>query len=155
MKVKALIPFICAVMLAASSAIAQATTQPTEEKSATAAPADFCAADALTLAGKWDGFWSEARIDAVFNVSTVYAREGKCFLKFKLYQKVKEADAATYKLFEMLLRQGEKVDFDRQTVTRPTADIWGTIDKKAGKIVINHKRPELPKAGYAEFKKRI
>lgn len=154
MTLKTLFPFICAVVLAANAAIAQTSTPAIEAKMPIATSDDPCVADAAVLVGKWDGIWSPARIDAVFDVSTVYAKEGKCVLKFKLYQKEREADAASYKMFEMLLKQGEKVDFDRLTVTKPTADIWGTIDKKAGKIVINHKRPEFPMAGFAEFKKR-
>lgn len=156
MKAKTSIISFCTVLLATNTVFAQdSTISTTDNSTITTLFGDPCATDATNLIGKWDGIWSFARIEAVLDVSSAYAKEGKCFLKFKLYQKTNEVKSGSYKVFEMHLKQGDKVDFDRVAVDRPVADIWGTIDKQAGKIVINHKRPEFPLAGYAEFKKRV
>ena len=114
-----------------------------------------CDTDAALLVGKWDGFWSGAQIYGVFEGISVQSKDDKCILKFKLYQKRNENKSDTFNTYEIVVRPGDKVDFDRLTVERPAADIWGSIDKKSAKIVINHKRPEFSTAGFAEFKKRM
>jgi hypothetical protein len=116
-----------------------------------------CTADAALWIGKWDGFWSGIRADGVFDVLSVFPKDGKCVLKFKTYLKENEGDEKSLRFttaYEATLEDDSSKDSFKRQVERVNT-LWGTINKKENYIDMNHLRAGNSTAGFARFKKRV